>query len=75
MPTYQEWEAKHFKNEHSTFHRKGDITVQVWKDKRSVHMISTMHDTTVVTTRRKGRKTNLEIKRYLMLLSSNSRRA
>jgi len=37
--------------------------VQVWKDKRLVQMISTIHDATIVNTGRKGRKTDLEMKK------------
>ena len=36
--------------------------VQVWKDRRLVR-ISTIHDATVVSTGRKDRKTNVEIKK------------
>jgi len=46
----------------SAFWRKGDVMVQVWKDKRLVRMISTIHDITIVNTGRKDRKTNTEIK-------------
>ena len=42
--------------------------VQVWKDKRLVRMISTIHDARIVNTERKYRKTDLE--RSLTLLSS-----
>ena len=45
----------------SAFRRKGDIIVQVWKDRRLVRR-STIHDATVVSTGRKDRKTNTEIK-------------
>jgi len=37
--------------------------VQVWKDKRLVRMISTIHDATIVNTVRKDRKTNMDIKK------------
>jgi len=36
--------------------------VQVWKDKRLVQMINTIHDTTTVNTGRKEKKTNMEMK-------------
>jgi len=52
------------------FWRKGDIMVQVWKDKGLVRMISTIQDTAVVNTGRKDRKTNMEIKKPFLLLSS-----
>jgi len=60
MPLDLEWEGKHLKKGQSVFQRKGDIMVQVWKDKRLVRMISTIHDTTTVNTGRKDRKTNME---------------
>ena len=41
----------------------GKVTmVQVWKDKRLVQMINTIHDTTTVNTGRKEKKTNMEMK-------------
>jgi len=69
MPLDLEWEGKNFKKGQSVFRRKGDIMVQVWKDKKLVRMISTIHDTTTVNKGRKDRKTNME-QRSLMLLSS-----
>jgi len=47
----------------SVFLRKGDIMVQVRKDKRLVRMISMIHDATIVNLGRKDRKTNMEIKK------------
>jgi len=47
--------------------------VQVWKDKRLVRMISTIHDATIVNTGRRDRKTNMEImKSYPVVQYSNS---
>jgi hypothetical protein len=60
-----EGEGKHLNRGQSAFRRKGDVMVQVWKDKRLVHMISTIHDATIVNTGRKDRKTKLEIKKIL----------
>jgi hypothetical protein len=37
--------------------------VQVWKDKRVVHMKGTIHDAIIVNTGRKDRNTNMEIKK------------
>jgi len=42
---------------------------KVWKDRRLVRIISAIHDSAIVNTRRKDRKTNKEIIN-LMLLSS-----
>jgi len=47
----------------SAFRRKGDILIKVWKDKRLVHMMSKIHDTTTVNTGKKDEKTNMEIKK------------
>ena len=55
----------------SAFRRKGDVMVQVWKDKRLVRMISTIHDATVVSTGRKDRKTNMEIKKPYAVVQYN----
>jgi len=62
-PCDLEQEGKHLKNGQSAFQRKGDVVVQVWKNKRLVRMISTMHDATIVNTGQKDRKTNMEIKK------------
>ena len=45
--------------------------VQVWKDKRLVRMISTIHDATIVNSRRKDRKTNMEIKKPYPIVQYN----
>jgi hypothetical protein len=37
-------EAKGLKKGLSSFRRKGDVLVRVWKDKRLVRMVSTIHD-------------------------------
>jgi hypothetical protein len=37
-------EAKGLKKGQLSFRRKGDVLVHVWKDKRLVRMISTIHD-------------------------------
>ena len=52
IPPDLECEANHWKTGQSAFQRKGDITVQVWTDKRLVWPISTIHDTTVLNTGR-----------------------
>jgi hypothetical protein len=45
--------------------------VQVWKDRRLVRMIGTIHDATVVSTGRKDRKTNMEIKKPYAVVQYN----
>ena len=45
--------------------------VQVWKDKRLVRMISTIHDATVVSTGREDRKTNMERKKLYAVVRYN----
>jgi len=45
------------------FWRKGDIIVQMGTDKTLVHLMSTIHDTTVVNTGKKDRRTDLEIQK------------
>ena len=45
--------------------------VQVWKDKRLVGMISTIHEATLVNTGRKDRKTNMEIKKPYAIVQYN----
>ena len=64
IPCDLEGEGKCLKKGQSAFQRKGDIMVQVWKDKRLVQMISMIHEATVVNTGWKDRKTNMEMKPY-----------
>jgi len=45
--------------------------VQVWKHKRLLRMISTIHDATVVSTWRKDGKTNMEIKKPYAVVQYN----
>jgi hypothetical protein len=71
IPPDVEWEAKHLKKVQSAFWRKGDIMIQVWNNKRLVQRISTNHDTTIVNTGRKDRKTNLEIKKPYAVVQHN----
>jgi hypothetical protein len=61
IPCVLEGEGKRFKKKHPAFWRKGDVMVQVWKE-RLVQMISTIHEVTIVNRRQKHRKTNTEIK-------------
>jgi hypothetical protein len=63
IPRDLEGKGKCLNRGKSAFRRKGDIMVQVWKDKRFVHMISTIHDATIVNTGRKDRKIKMEIKK------------
>jgi hypothetical protein len=61
IPKDLEKEAKGLKKGQLSFRRKGDVLVQAWKDKRSVRMISTIHDSEHVHTGKKDQKTNEEI--------------
>jgi hypothetical protein len=62
--------AKFLKERKGYFWRKGDVIIQAWKDKRLVRMRSTINYTTIVTTERKERKTNLEIKKSNLFSST-----
>jgi len=42
---------------------KKKMIVQVWKDKRLVQMISTIHEATIINKGQNDRKTNMEIKK------------
>jgi hypothetical protein len=63
IPYDLEGKGKCLKKGQSAFRRKGDIMMQVWRDKRLVQMISTIHEVTIVNTGWKDRKTNMEIKK------------
>jgi hypothetical protein len=67
IPRDLEGEGKLLNRGQSALQRKGDVMVQVWKDKRLVHMISTIPDATIVNTGRKDRKTKMEIKPYAIV--------
>jgi len=71
VPSDLEEDGKHLEKGQSASQRKGDIMVQVWKDKRLVRMISTIHDATVVSTGRKDRKTNMEIQKPYAIIQYN----
>jgi hypothetical protein len=71
IPRDLEGEGKRLNRGQSAFRRKGDVMVQVWKDKRLVHMISTINDTTIVNTERKDRKTKMEIKKPYAIFQYN----
>jgi len=71
IPHDLEVEGNRLKKGHSAFRRKGDIMVQVWKDKRLVQMISTIHEATVVNTGWKDGKTNREIKKPYAIVQYN----
>ena len=70
-PRDLEGEGKRLKKGQSAFRRKGDVMVQVWKDKRLLRMISTIHEATVVNTGRKDRKTNMEIEKPYAVVRYN----
>ena len=61
IPKDLDKEAKELKKGNSCFRRKDGVLVQLWKDKRLVRMISTIHDSEHVHTGKKDRKTNEEI--------------
>jgi hypothetical protein len=44
IPRDLEGEGKSLNTGQSAFRRKGDVMVQVWKDKRLVRMISSIHE-------------------------------
>jgi hypothetical protein len=60
IPKDLEKEAKRLKTGQSSFRRKGDVLVQVWKDKRLVRMISTIHDSDMYI---QGRKIEKQMKK------------
>ena len=63
IPWDLEQAGKCLKKGQSAFWRKGDIVIEVWKNKRLGQMISMIHDTTIVNTGRKDRKTNMVVKK------------
>jgi hypothetical protein len=70
IPPDVEQESTHWKQGQSGFQKNSDIIVQVWKDKRPVPMISTIHDT-IVNAGGKDKKTNLEIKKRYTVVQYN----
>jgi len=71
IPRDLEGEGKCSKRGQSVFRRKGDVMVQVWKDKRLVRMISMIHYTNIVNTWRIDRKTNMEMKKPYAVVQYN----
>ena len=71
IPCDLEGEGKCSKRGQSAFRRKGDVMVQVWKDKRLVRIISTIHDAKIVNTGRKDGKTNMEMKKPYAVVQYN----
>ena len=71
IPQDLEGEGKRLNRGQLAFRRKGDVMVQVWKDKRLVRMISTIHDATIVNSGRKDRKTSMEIKKPYSIIQYN----
>ena len=55
IPHDLEGKGKRLNRGQLAFRRKGDIMVQVGKDKRLVRLISTIHDATTVNTGRKDK--------------------
>ena len=66
-----EGEGKRLIKGQSVLRRKDDVMVQVWKDKRLVRMISTIHEATIVNKGRKDRKTHMEIKKPYVVVQYN----
>jgi len=71
IPCDLEGDGKCLKKGQSVFQRKGDVMVQVWKDKRLARMISTIHEATIVNTGQRDRKTNMEIKKPYAVVQYN----
>jgi len=71
IPLDLEGDSKCLKKGQSAFQRKGDIIVQVWKDKRLARMISTVHEATIVNTGQRDKKTNMEIKKPYAVVQYN----
>jgi hypothetical protein len=71
IPKDLEKEVKGLKKGQSSFRRKGDILVQIWKDKRLVRMISTIHDSEHVHTGKKNQKTNEGISKQNFVVQYN----
>jgi hypothetical protein len=61
LPPSLKAKASRMKKGDTVFCRKGDVLLLVWKDKRDVRMISTIHDTSVSNTGKKNRKTGEDI--------------
>jgi hypothetical protein len=71
IPHDLEGKGRHLKKGQSAFRRKGDIMVQVWRNKRLVQMISMIREVTIVNTGRKDRKTNTEMKKPYAVVQYN----
>jgi hypothetical protein len=63
IPHDLEGEGKNYRKGQSAIQRKGDVMVQVWTDQRLMQMISMIFEATIVNTRWKDRRTNMEIKK------------
>ena len=61
----------HLKKGQSVFRSKGDIIVQLWKVRRLLRMINTIHNVTTLNTGKKDRRTNLEIKKPYSVVRYN----
>jgi hypothetical protein len=48
IPRDLEGEGKSMKKGQSAFWRKGDVIVQVWRDRRLVRITSTIHEVTII---------------------------
>jgi hypothetical protein len=71
IPCDLEGEGKFLNRGQSAFRRKCDVMVHLWKDKRLVCMISTIHDATIVNAGRKDRKTKMEVKKPYAIVQYN----
>jgi hypothetical protein len=63
---------KNLKKDERTFCHRGDILLLVWKDKRDMHMISTIHDASMILTGKKYRKIGDEIKKPFCIVQYNN---
>lgn len=63
LPQCLKDEACGLKKGEIAFQRNGDILLLIWKDKREVRMISTIHDSSFCSTGKKSRNTGEEIKK------------
>jgi hypothetical protein len=71
IPRDLEWEGKCLKKGAVSIPGRGDIMVQVWKDKRLMRMISMSHEATTVYSGRKDGKLDMEVKKPYAIVQCN----
>ena len=54
-----------------TFLRKGEVILLIWKDKRLVRMVTTIHDASIVPTGKEDRRTGHQITKPTCILQYN----